>query len=312
MIKVVIFGLGHLGKWHADKVMALADAELVAIVDPNPNTTKILKEKNIDVPVFESLSTCQVSFDAGIVVTPTSLHFNLCKELLNLGKHIFCEKPMTSTFEESLELEKLVNEKKVTFQVGHSERFHSVWAEILKRDEYFVGQPIFHLERQASFKGRATDVDVVQDLMIHDLDILLYLINERPFQVTAYGKKMRTDKWDYAEAHFEYSSGIMATIKVGRNYVREVRSFEIINDAGSLVVDLFEKKLIEAPGTAINDFVIESLYEPRDHLLEEHIAFYKAIKGDGVVPVSVGDGRSAVYLVGKVISAIESGQTEKC
>lgn len=312
MIKVVLFGLGHLGKWHADKIIALPDAKLVAVVDPNPKTSEILKEKGIDVPVFKDLANCAIPFDAGIVVTPTSLHFNLCIELVALGKHVFCEKPMTSTFEESIELEKMVNERKVVFQVGHSERFHSVWKEVMKKDQYFVGQPIFHLERQAAFKGRATDVDVVQDLMIHDLDILLYLINERPFKVTAFGKKIRTDKWDYAEAHFEYSSGIMATIKVGRNYIREVRNFEIINEAGTLFVDLFEKKLIEAPGKEDREFVIESSYDARDHLLEEHIAFYKAIKGNGDIPVTVEDGRNAVYLVEKVLSAIESGQTEKC
>ncbi len=312
MIKVALLGYGHLGKWHADKIMALDEAELVAIVDPSPETEKKIKEKNIKAPVFQNLSDCDVDFDAGIVVTPTSFHFEICKALLSKNKHVFCEKPMTSTFEESLEIEALAKEKGVVFQVGHSERFHAIWETVKKKDTYFVGKPLFHLERQAPFKGRATDVDVVQDLMIHDLDILLYLTGEMPLSVRAFGKKIRTDKWDYAEAYLEFASGAHAVIKVGRNYVDEVRDFILTNEAGTIKVDLFQKNFKEASGGAKKDFVIEQSYAARDHLLEEHKVFYSAIKGESENYVNATDGRSAVFLVEKVLQAIESGKEEKC
>lgn len=312
MIKVVLFGYGHLGKWHAEKVCALKDAELVAIVDPLPDTPEKLKEKGITAPCFKNLKECSVEFDAGVVVTPTSFHYEICKELLAMGKHVFCEKPMTSTFEQALELENLVKEKGVVFQVGHSERFHKVWETLKKKDSYFVGKPLFHLERQAPFKGRATDVDVVQDLMIHDLDILLYVLGEMPLSLKAYGKKMRTDKWDYAEAHLEFATGAHAVIKVGRNFVKEVRDFTILNEAGTIQIDLFTKEIKEASADANGPFVVEEKYEGRDHLLEEHKMFYQAILGKEENYVNATDGRAAVFLVEKVLQAIESGKTEKC
>jgi predicted dehydrogenase len=312
MVKVVLFGYGHLGRWHADKVMALKESELVAVVDPNLETPQKFKTHNLDVAHYNNLESVNCDFDAAIVATPTSLHFEICKELLIKGKHVFCEKPMTSTFDQALELEALAKDQKVVFQVGHSERFHSIWAEVKKEEEFFKGKPIFHLERQAPFKGRATDVDVVQDLMIHDLDIMLFLLDEMPQSIKAFGKKMRTDKWDYAEAHLEYSSGVVAVLKVGRNYVKEVRNFEIVNDAGTLQVDLFKKKLFIASSKAQGEYVVEKDYEARDHLLEEQKAFYRAIKGEGEIPVTIEDGRSAVFLVEKVLAAIESGKTEQC
>lgn len=312
MVKVLLIGYGHLGRWHADKAMSLNESELVAVVDPNLETPQKFKTHNIDVPHFQNLEGVEPEYDAAIVSTPTSLHFDVCKELLNRGKHVFCEKPMTSTFDQALELEKLAKDKGLFFQVGHSERFHAIWSEVLSKEDYFKGKPIFHLERLAPFKGRATDVDVVQDLMIHDLDLLLYLLGEMPQSIRAFGKKMRTDKWDYAEAHLEYSSGVSAVLKVGRNYVEEIRKFEVINDCGTLKVDLFSKKLFEAKSSSTKDFVIESQYEARDHLLEEQKAFYRAIKGEGKVPVTVEDGRAAVFLVEKVLEAIESGKIEQC
>jgi predicted dehydrogenase len=312
MIRVALLGYGHLGKWHADKIMANNDAELVAIVDPSPETVSKLKEKGISTPVYRSLEECNVEFDAGVVVTPTSFHYQICKELLSHNKHVFCEKPMTSTFEQSLEIESLAKERGVVFQVGHSERFHAIWETVKGKDSYFVGKPLFHLERQAPFKGRATDVDVVQDLMIHDLDILLYLIGEMPMSVRAFGKKIRTDKWDYAEAYFEFASGAHAVIKVGRNYVEEVRDFVLTNEAGTIKVDLFKKTFKEARGNAEKDFVQEQSYPARDHLLEEHKVFYSAIKGKTKNYVSATDGRAAVFLVEKVLQAIASGNEEKC
>ena len=312
MVKVLLIGYGHLGRWHADKVMALEESELAAVVDPSLDTPQKFKTNNINVAHFHTLESVDCEFDAAIVATPTSLHFDVCKELLSKGKHVFCEKPMTSTFDQALELESLAKEKKVVFQVGHSERFHSIWQDVREQEDFFKGKPIFHLERQAPFKGRATDVDVVQDLMIHDLDIMLFLLGEMPQSIRAYGKKMRTDKWDYAEAHLEYSSGVTAVLKVGRNYVDEVRTFEIINYAGTLQVDLFKKKLLIASKDAQKEFVVSKDYEGRDHLYEEQKAFYRAIKGEGEVPVTVEDGRAAVFLVEKVLTAIESGKVEQC
>lgn len=314
MVKVVLFGMGHLGKWHAQKIDVLEKSEFVAVVDPFPGTVEKLNELNIDVPVYSSLQEIKEDFDAAIVATPTSLHHQICKELLKMGKHVFCEKPMTSTYEEALEIKNLVKEKGVVFQVGHSERFHQVWGTIKEKRDYFKGSPLISLNRQAPFKGRATDVDVVQDLMIHDLDILLFLLGEAPSKIEAFGKKIRTDKWDYVEAFLDFASGARATVRVGRNYTREVRDFEVVNQAGSLYVDLFQKRFLEASGRAQgpDDFVTDSTYPARDHLLEEQKLFYQSIEAGEAPFVDVDAGLKAVYLIEKVLEAIDSQKVIKC
>ncbi|MCR9203332.1 MAG: Gfo/Idh/MocA family oxidoreductase [Halobacteriovoraceae bacterium] len=314
MIKVVLFGMGHLGKWHAQKIHTISDAEFVGVVDPSPLAEEKLKELGISVPRFDSLEAIDVDFHAAIVATPTSLHHEICKKLISSGKHVFCEKPMTSTYEQALELKELVDNRKIIFQVGHSERFHQVWEEIRSKTEYFKGKPLVSLNRQAPFKGRATDVDVVQDLMIHDIDILLFLLGETPESVQAFGKKIRTDKWDYSEASFDFASGARATIRVGRNYTREVREFEVLNEAGCLLVDLFGKKYFEANGKATgpDDFVNEESYPARDHLLEEQKLFYRAIKTGEKPFVDIEAGVKAVYIVGKVLESMETEKAIEC
>lgn len=309
MIKVAIIGLGHLGKWHVDKAMACGEAELVCAVDPSEGAQAVLDERGLKIPLFKSIEDCLSLIDAAFVVTPTSFHFDICKVLLKAGKHVFCEKPMTSTFEQANQLQALVGNQ--VFQVGHSERFHNIWQQVDSFSEYLADSPVVTLERQAPFKGRATDVDVVQDLMIHDIDLVLFLLKEKPSHVFSVGKKQRTDKWDFAKAFFTFSSGTQATITVGRNHVQETRIFESVNSKGCLRVDLFASKLLKASSSSLD--VLENSYDKRDHLLEEHKGFYAAILDrDKRPPVTIEDGRDAVYLVEKVIESLEKGMTVEC
>ena len=314
MIKVILVGLGHLGKWHAQKIDFLQEAEFVAVVDPAEGSEKKIQELKLNVPLYRSLDDLSLDFDAAIVAVPTSFHFEVCKKLLEMSKHIFCEKPMTSTYSQAIELSHIQETKNVVFQVGHSERFHQVWESIKDKKEYFEDKPLIYSNRQASFKGRATDVDVVQDLMIHDLDILLFLLNETPSSIKAIGKKIRTDKWDYVEATLEFPSGSVASLRVGRNYTHEVRDFEVVNNCGTLRVDLFKGNFYEASGSAEepDNFVVESVYPKRDHLLEEQKLFYHAINNGTAPCVNIQDGLKAVYLVEKVLESLETGCIVEC
>jgi predicted dehydrogenase len=312
VIKVAVIGLGHLGKWHVDKVLACSSAELICAVDPAPSSKGVLEERGLSIPLYKTLEDCleQEEFDAAFVVTPTSLHFDVCKKLLKEGKHVFCEKPLTSTYEQALELKSLKGRS--TFQVGHSERFHAIWNQLGVRKKYLEDKPVLSLNRQAPFKGRATDVDVVQDLMIHDIDLVLYLLKEKPQQVLALGKKQRTDKWDYVKAFFSFESGAQATITVGRNHVCEVRELESVNSAGCLKVDLLNRKAFEASALAMDNFVQEENYDKRDHLLEEHESFYQAILDESEAIVSIDAGVEAVYFVELVLKSLENGRAIQC
>lgn len=310
--KVILIGFGHLGKWHAQKASELEVSQLVAVVDPDPTTKEKLNQMGIKCPLFSNLTEVNLDFDCALVVTPTSFHFQICKELIQAGKHVFCEKPMTSSHEEALKIKNLVKENNVTFQVGHSERFHSIWERVRERGEFLAGSPLFQLNRQAPFKGRATDVDVVQDLMIHDIDLVLFLFDEVPTSVKAWGKKMRTHTWDFVQAQFSFASGAMATIQSGRNHHEEVRELNILNDCGILHVDLYKKEIKVALSQDKDGKVSCESYAPRDHLLEEQKAFYQAISGRSKAVVDEEDGRKAVYFVDKVLQSLESKVEVKC
>jgi predicted dehydrogenase len=308
IIKVAVIGYGHLGKWHCQKVDALPEAELYAIVEPFESNAQIAKQNHPNAKIVKDIKEIINDIDAGVIVTPTSTHFELTKYLLQNKKHVFCEKPLCSTYQEVEDLIPFLNKDKV-LQVGHSERCHQAW-ELLKEELTAIGSHCsIELNRVAAFKGRATDVDVVQDLMIHDLDLLLYLFpNKLPNKLKAIGHKVRTGKWDHATCILEYADGSYASITSGRNHVKEVRDLEIMHDGGCIYVDLFRNSYALATSSQYADgsFVKEQTYEKRDHLLIEHQSFYKAILGKSNPMVTFKDGQKAVYLIDRVIESLNT------
>jgi predicted dehydrogenase len=193
-------------------------------------------------------------------------------------------------------------------QIGHSERFHKAWDLKSIYESYLNPPSHITLTRVAPFKGRATDVDVVSDLMIHDLDLLVHLLREVPQSVNAVGFKMRTTKWDYVSANFTFKSGHRATITVGRNQTKEVRELAISNQVGTILFDLMNNEIREARGEfAGPEFVKVTAYEKRDHLLMEHQCFYDSILNGSPTIVTLDDGIVAVNLIEKVLKSIETG-----
>lgn len=309
-IKVAVIGYGHLGKWHAQKAESFPElAELKYIVEKFPAGMEAAKLAHPNVKVVADISECINDIDAAFVVTPTSFHFELVEYLLKNNKHVFCEKPLTETTPQSLKLKELLIGKDLVLQVGHSERFHQAWERKVNYKQFFEAPAHITLKRVAPFKGRATDVDVVQDLMIHDLDLLVYLFGETPVSVESVGFKMRTNRYDYVSSNFKFKSGHRATITVGRNQTKEVRELEISNKAGTLLVDLMRNEIQEALGSELGpEFVSLDKYEKRDHLLLEHQHFYDSITNHKAPIVSLEDGLLAVRLIDKVIESVESGR----
>lgn len=307
-VKVVVIGYGHLGKWHADKANALETCELVAIVEKFEPNQIAAKEKFPNVKVISDYNEIISEFDAAIIVTPTSFHFDLVMDLLAKDKHVFCEKPMTSTYEQSLKVSELLKSKKLVFQVGHSERCHQVWD--FKKDylDFFTKKSSVRINRYAPFKGRATDVDVIQDLMIHDIDLMLYLFDELPLKVSSSGYKIRTDKWDHVTSRFTFKNDRVVDITVGRNSVKEVREVEITSDEGSICFDLFANKLLVARGSEAINFVQEFPYEKRDHLLLEQKYFFESILNQAPVFVDINAGVCAMNVISKVNESLDFGK----
>lgn len=309
-VRVAVIGYGHLGKWHCQKAESFPElSELKYIVEKFPAGQEAAKKAHSNATVVDDISKCINDIDAAFVVTPTSFHFEIVEYLLKNKKHVFCEKPVTESTAQALKLQELLKANPVVLQVGHSERFHQAWERKKTYAQFFEAPSHITLKRVAPFKGRATDVDVVQDLMIHDLDLLVYLFGETPVSVDAMGFKMRTNRYDYVTADFKFKSGNRATITVGRNQTKEVRELEISNKAGTLLVDLMRNEIQEALGSEAGpEFVKLEAYEKRDHLLLEHKNFYNSIINNVPPIVSLEDGILAVRLIDHVLESVNSGK----
>lgn len=312
---MAVIGCGFLGKWHVQKVLTHHSAELVCIVEANEEAKAKAALQFPDAKIVLDLDEVLDSIDAALVVTPTTYHFSVVEKLLNNKKHVFCEKPLTDSIEKALELQKLAaDKKKLIVQIGHSERFHPVWktlknnseiAALLKTDSTIV------INRYAPFKGRATDVDVVSDLMIHDLDLIWYLFGEKPMEFYAKGHKISTDKWDHVTAELSFESGRRAILTAGRAHVHEARSIEVIGSKGCLFVDLMSFNYsFAAPGETFEEIKTSS-YEKADHLLEEQNHFYQSIlnKEDSIVPIE--DGVQVVNWIDCIQESLEKGSLVK-
>ncbi len=308
-IRVAVLGYGHLGKWHCQKVAAHSDvADFVAIVEKFPSGQEAARSNHPGVKVVEDIKEVIHEIDAAFVVTPTSTHFELVKYLLDNKKHVFCEKPVCSNDAESANLKLIASDKNLVIQVGHSERFHEAWDKLREKFQKLTPPYSIRINRSAPFKGRATDVDVVQDLAIHDLDLILYLFKQKPLSVTGKGYKIRTTKWDHASIHLTMEDGCDASIVIGRNSVKEMRDLEVVSANGMITVDLFTNKIFEATHTKFEDdtFVREESYGKRDHLLLEHKNFYHSILESKPAIINLNDGMSAVHLVDCALKALES------
>jgi predicted dehydrogenase len=304
-INVAVIGFGHLGKWHTQKAHQLENSNLVAIVEPFEANQIAAKEIYPDVKIVSSINDIMSEIDAAIIVTPTSTHFELVKTLLENDKHIFCEKPLCSSFAEVEALKPILTNK--VLQVGHSERCHQAWEKLADDFSSITGPKTIKITRFAEFKGRATDVDVVSDLMIHDIDLMLYLFKQKPTKLSSIGHKIRTDKCDHVTSHFFFDNGDEVIITSGRNHTHEVRALEVMSEKGCLYVDLFKNEISRATNSKYEDgsFVKTESYEKRDHLYLQQERFYKSILDKTTPVVTYDDGANAVYYVSKVLESLE-------
>ena len=302
-LKVAVLGYGYLGKWHCQKVEA-AGATLFAIVEKFPVNAEAAKAAHPTARVVSDLSEILNQIDAAVVVTPTSTHHQLVKTLLENDKHVFCEKPLCFTLKEANEILALAQTKNSVLQVGLSERFHEAW-EILNKDysPYLKSPFTMRISRFAPFKGRASDVDVISDVMIHDLDLMVYLTQKKPILVKATGHINKTTKWDHVLAYFDLPDNSSCSILSSRNHTREVRELEIANSEGCFVLDM---ATLEISVTRKNGEMEKRTCAKRDHLLLEHKAFYNSILNKSKTLVNVLDGHYANLLVDHVTKSLET------
>ncbi len=232
-LKIGVIGTGHLGKLHVKMFTQIDSCELVGIYDSNADQAAEVGSEFI-VKSFDSLDELLSSVDAVSIAAITSAHHELAKICLEKGIHVFVEKPITVTIPEAEELVKIANEQKLNLQVGHIERFNPA---LISLEEYILKPMFIQTDRLAQFNPRGTDVAVVLDLMIHDIDIILSLVKSEVKKVDASGVAVVSDSLDIANARIEFENGAVANVTASRISQKKMRKMRIFQKDGYISLD---------------------------------------------------------------------------
>lgn len=238
MLKVGVFGVGHLGKFHLNNWKEIPDVELVGFYDPDDATAAEVSVK-YNLKRFDDPDKLLKAIDAADIVAPTDHHFQLCEKAIKKGKHVFVEKPLANTMKEAHTLVKLVKESNIKFQVGHVERFNPAFLAVNKMDLH----PMFiEVHRLAQFNPRGTEVSVILDLMIHDIDIILSIVKSDVKNISASGVAVMTETPDIANVRIEFNNGCVANLTSSRISMKKMRKIRLFQKDAYIGIDFLNKK----------------------------------------------------------------------
>ena len=322
-LKIGVLGTGHLGKIHLKCILSSDKLELVGFYDADKNrAVSIANELNIK--AFDSMDALIDACEAIDIVTPTVTHFELAKTAILRGRSVFIEKPLTHTVAEGEMLVALKNEKNVTVQVGHVERFNPAFLSL----EGAIGQiePVFiEAHRLATFNPRGTDVSVVLDLMIHDIDLVLHLVKSPVKAIHASGVAVVSASPDIANARIEFKNGCVANLTASRLSLKQMRKVRLFQrdayisldflEKNSQIIRLLDKNVADTEGvqsgfeleTAMGSKVIDiKMPEPKsvNAIQMELETFAASIFNKTPPPVTIEDGLTALKVAHQIIEAI--------
>jgi predicted dehydrogenase len=238
MLKLGVFGVGHLGKFHLNNWKEISGVEMVGFYDPNDVSAQEVSEK-YQLPRFLDPATLMDACDAIDVVAPTPFHFALCEQAIKKGKHVFVEKPLANTMEEARILVKLAKESNIKMQVGHVERFNPAYLATQGLD---LNPMFIEVHRLAQFNPRGTEVSVILDLMIHDIDIILTLVKSEVKAISASGVAVMTDTPDIANVRIEFNNGCVANLTSSRISMKRMRKMRLFQKDAYIGIDFLNKK----------------------------------------------------------------------
>jgi hypothetical protein len=315
MIKIGVFGVGHLGKIHL-KCLKQTPFEVVGFYDPDDNAAKVVEEE-FEIRRFENEEELLSLIDAVDIVTPTSFHYETAMKALNFGKHLFIEKPVTHEIEEARKLVETVEEKGVIAQVGHVERFNPAFTS-LTADQ--LHPQFIESHRLATFNPRGTDVSVVLDLMIHDLDLILSLVDGEVVDVMANGVKVVSSTPDICNTRLTFSNGCVANVTASRISLKNMRKLRLFQEDAYISIDFLEK---ESQIITLSDQNIEGSFMPIDTykgkryinmstkgskdnnaIVDELNNFHSSITTGLPPQVTIMDGYRALELASRIEQAI--------
>ncbi|MCK4894180.1 MAG: Gfo/Idh/MocA family oxidoreductase [Calditrichia bacterium] len=235
-VKIGVVGVGHLGQWHVQQLKNISTAQLVGFYDADPERSGAI-EKEFQTKAFNNFEDLLLKVDALSIVTPTTTHFDYASRALRAKKHIFVEKPITETVAEGQELVDLAEGNNLKLQVGHIERFNPA---ILALDEMELNPLFIESHRMSNFNPRGTDVAVVLDLMIHDIDLILSFINSPVKNIDASGVSIISEKEDIANCRINFENGAVANVTASRISTRKMRKMRFFQPSAYISVDFLE------------------------------------------------------------------------
>jgi len=320
MLKVGVFGTGHLGKFHLNNWKEIEGASIVGFFEPNDDTAAAVIAK-YHFKRFDTVDALLDACDAVDIIAPTSFHYELCKAAITKGRHVFVEKPLANTMDEARELVKLSKEANIKFQVGHVERFNPAFLAL--KDSKL--EPMFiEVHRLAQFNPRGTDVSVILDLMIHDIDIILSIVKSNVKNISANGVAVMSDTPDIANVRIEFDNSCVANLTSSRISMKKMRKMRLFQKDAYIGIDFLEKKTevikLNTPGDKnVFTFDIETnngkktiaianpAVEDGNAIKMELQAFYDAIINNTNTPVSVIDGFRAMDVAHQILEKIGYG-----
>ncbi len=321
MLKIAVFGAGHLGKFHLNNWKEIEGVTVSGFYDPDEANAKSVEESyqlKRYTDIDKLLDTC----DAVDIIAPTLFHYDLCERALRKGKHVFVEKPLANTMDEARDLVKLAKESNVKFQVGHVERFNPAFLSLRNRDL----QPMFiEVHRLAQFNPRGTDVSVILDLMIHDIDIILHLVKSNVNYISANGVAVMSDTPDIANVRIEFDNGCVANLTSSRISMKRMRKMRLFQKDAYIGIDFLDKKTeiiklntpddkdvftfdIETNNGKKTIAVSSPQIKDSNAIKMELEAFRDAILNNTDTPVTVQDGFAAMEVAHQILDKIGNRQ----
>ena len=317
MLKLGVFGTGHLGKYHLNNWKDIPDVELTGFFDPDDQIANEVVSK-YGIRRFLNQDELIDASEAVDIVTPTQYHFGICEKAIKKGKHVFVEKPMAHNMEEARSLLKLVQESKIKFQVGHVERFNPAFlaAKDLDLDPMFI-----EVHRLAQFNPRGTEVSVILDLMIHDIDVILSLVKSEVKNIHASGVAVMTDTPDIANVRLEFNNGCVANLTSSRISMKKMRKIRLFQKDAYIGIDFLDKKTevikLKGPGddkafafdidtpNGTKTIAIASPQVPEINAIKRELEeFVSAIKNNTQPIVNEIDGYRALEVAHQILQKI--------
>ena len=320
MLKVGVLGAGYLGKIHLRLLQESKSYDLIGFYDPDTEAAKILTEEK-GYTYFDTIDALIHAVDVVDVVTPTSFHHEMAIQCLTAGKHVFIEKPITQTIAQAEELVQLADAKGLKGQVGHVERFNPAFKAIKQHIEH----PMFiEAHRLAEFNPRGTDVPVVLDLMIHDLDVILSVVKSKVKNVRGSGVSVISETPDIANARIEFENGCVANLTASRISLKNMRKTRFFQKDAYIAVDFLTKKvevvkmkdapekpgefdliLQNAEGVKKQIYLEPPTVEESNAILEELNAFADAINKNTDPIVTLAHAKEALRIAHQIIACFK-------